>query len=216
MPMLTEAEIERLRITNFIFHVVHHGRADPILLDAAPLGPFEDFFLARISETLEGNRFVFEDGSATRVSLARAAGDPGSFVHVSQELALRLHTSDDRIKRGVLIVMMLSSGNRRFFSLIKYDHEKVIAFDVQDATAVLHDVVNSFTESPNALQKSALIELTDGGGDLAIIDRNRRIGISAFFERFLEVRPAHGVRDDEGGSGGDAQNRSATPTRTAA
>lgn len=191
MPMLTEAEIEALRITDFIFHVVHHGRPDPILLEAVPLGPFEAFFLARISETLKGNRYAFEDGSATRGSLALVAEDPGRFVAVSQDLARRLHTEDDRIKRGVLIVMTLSAGERQFHSLIKYDHEKVVAFDVQNATAVLHDVVNSFTESPNALQKSALIELTAGGGDLAIIDRNRRVGISAFFERFLGVRRQH-------------------------
>lgn len=187
MPMLTDAEVRELRITDFIFHVVHHGRPDPILLQAVPLGHFEPFFLDRISETMKGNRYTFEEGSATRDSLSRVAENPGRFVEISQDLARRLHSGDDRIKRGVLIVMALATGDRRFHSLIKYDHEKVVAFDVRDATGVLHDVVNGFTESPEALQKSALVELTPKGGDLAIIDRNRRVGISEFFERFLGV-----------------------------
>jgi|APEBP8051072661_1049379.scaffolds.fasta_scaffold25779_1 hypothetical protein len=65
MPMLTDTEVEGLRITHFIFRVVHHGRLEPVRLEAAPLGPIEAFFLARIAETLKGNRHAFEEGSAS-------------------------------------------------------------------------------------------------------------------------------------------------------
>ncbi|MBB3396119.1 nucleoid-associated protein [Rhizobium sp. BK060] len=199
MPSLTADEIEQLRITHFIFHVVHHGQPEPILLDAVPIGlgsvpigDFERFFLGRVSDTLKGNRFDFTAGSLTRDNLAAIASAPGRFVDVSQTLARQFHSHDDlRIKRGVLIVMVLRTGTRRLYSLIKYDHEKVVAFDVQDTTAILTDVVNSFTESPAALQKSALIELMQQGGELAIIDRNTRTGISGFFERFLGVTRRH-------------------------
>ncbi|MBY5891714.1 nucleoid-associated protein [Rhizobium leguminosarum] len=191
MPSLTKEEIEKLEITNFIFHVVHHGAAEPILLKQVPIGEFERFFLDRISDTLAGNRYVFLPDSVTRANLAAVAGPPDQFVDVSQLLAKRLHSEDDRIKRGVFIMIALRTGNRQLYSLIKYDHEKVVAFDLGDAVATLRDVVNSFTESPKALQKSALIELTKDGGELAIIDRNSRVGISDFFEKFLGVKRRH-------------------------
>jgi hypothetical protein len=43
MPMLTDTEVEGLRITHFIFRVVHHGRLEPVRLEAAPLGPIVCF-----------------------------------------------------------------------------------------------------------------------------------------------------------------------------
>ncbi|WP_223514633.1 hypothetical protein [Pseudomonas sp. GL-R-26] len=37
MATLTNAEVDALKIENFIFHVVHHGADDPILFDDTPL-----------------------------------------------------------------------------------------------------------------------------------------------------------------------------------
>ena len=36
--------IEEIEITHFIFHVVHHGEDDPILLNNTPIGRFAFFF----------------------------------------------------------------------------------------------------------------------------------------------------------------------------
>lgn len=191
MPNLIAEEIAGLRITNFIFHVVHHGQPEPILLDKAPIGDFEPFFLARIADTLKGNRYVFEGESLTRKGLADIAADEDRFIGVSKDFAIRFHAADQRIKKGVLILIGLETGGRKLHSLIKYDHEKVIAFVLKDAAAVLRDVVNSFTESPTALQKSALIELTADGGELAVVDRIKRVGISDFFGTFLGVKRRH-------------------------
>lgn len=176
--VLTPEEKAALKIDNFIFHVVHHGDKAPILLDQTPVAGFETFFLERVRETLQGNRFIFKPGSQTQADLAKAAADPNVFVPMSKELATRFHALQDRrIKRGVLIVMALSTGARKLFSLIKYDHERVLTFELASSRAVLHDVLNSFTESPAALQKSALIELDGAAGSLATIDRANRTGM---------------------------------------
>src|SRR6202035_3711770 len=72
--------------------------------------------------------------------------------------------------------------------LIKYDHERVLTYRVQTRRALLSAVQNSFTESPNALHKSALIELARTGGELTVIDRTVRKDITDFFRGFLNVR----------------------------
>lgn len=195
MPSLTEAEIAKLRIDKFIFHVVHHGAVDPILLDQVPIGAFEQFFLDRVIETLRGNRFVFSRGSLTRESLAAVRTSPRRFVEESKRLARAFHSGDQRIKRGVLIVIALSAGSRPLYSLIKYDHERVLSYDLQETKAILRAVVNNFTESKDALQKSALIELKGHGGDLVVIDRTKRTGITTFFQDFLGVERQHTEAD---------------------
>jgi hypothetical protein len=84
---------------------------------------------------------------------------PKEFVAVSKELAIDFHSrQDNRIKPGVLMLMRISAGNKMLFLLIKYDHERVLTYAVQSRRALLRDVQNSFTQSPGALHKSALIQ----------------------------------------------------------
>jgi hypothetical protein len=70
--------------------------------------------------------------------------------------------------------------------------EQVLSYDIEgDTRAVLREIANSFTKSAEALQKSALIELTETGGDLVVIDRKVQADISDFFKGFLTVRRAY-------------------------
>lgn len=192
MPLLTDAERDGLQVESFIFHGVHHGAEDPVLFDRTPIGEFEPFFIGRVVETLRGNRFEFEGASETLRELRAAEGGPDAFVAASKKLARQFHRDDGRFRRGILMVTTLVTGPRKLYSLIKYDHERVIAFDVIDANAALRAVVTGLTESPKALQKSALIELSDGGGHLVVLDRSKRTGITDFFRDFLGVRRSHG------------------------
>jgi hypothetical protein len=87
--------------------------------------------------------------------------------------------------------MSVGCGTNAGSSPDQYDHERVLTFDVQDTRAVLSAVANSFTETPEALQKSALVELGAGGGELVIVDRSKRAGITTFFQDFLGARRKH-------------------------
>ena len=191
MPHLSVDERNGLQVDDFIFHVVHHGEDAPILLDSTPIGQFEAFFVGRIADTLRGNRYVFDDGSRTLASLLAMRDGAGAFVEASKDLARAFHKNDGRFQRGILIVTTLRSGTRRFVSIIKYDHEPMVAFDVVDRTAALRAVVTGLTESPRAIQKSALIELVGGGGNLVVLDRGKRTGITDFFRDFLGVDRVH-------------------------
>jgi len=189
---LSEEEIENLSIDKFIFHVVHHHNDEPILLDETPIGDFEDFFLERAMETLQGNQFTFADGSITRTLLKQVLDDESQFVSVSKTLAQTFHAGrDKRIKPGVMILMTLVTGQRKMLSVLKYDHEEAVTYDItDDAKAILKAIANSFTKSADALQKSALIEIVDGGGDdnIVVVDKTVRHEITDFFRGFLACK----------------------------
>lgn len=193
MAILTHAQASSLKIDAFIFHVVHHGQDEPILLEETPIGTFDDFFLERVKDTLKGNRFSFVSESATRQILQEVDDHPNRFVDCSKRLARDFHSRrDKRIKPGVLILMRLSAQSAKFHSLIKYDHEQVLTYTLQNSAAgqkaILQQIANSFTKSPDSLHKSALVKLTKSGGDLVVVDRTVRADITEFFRGFLDVK----------------------------
>ncbi|HEX6038139.1 nucleoid-associated protein [Longimicrobium sp.] len=189
MALISKEESALLDIDDFIFHVVHQGGAEPQLLDATPLGGFKEFFLERVKETLRGNRFVFLPDSATMERLRQVAHDHTAFVSVSKELAREFHTRQDkRIKPGVFIFMRLSAGARSFFSLLKYDNEQVLMYEVDQAQAILTEITRSFTKNTKALQKSALVELTADNAEIVVVDKTVRTDITDFFRNFLGVK----------------------------
>ena len=199
MPVLSDEDKAALRVESFIFHAVHHGHAEPTLHDEVPIGRLAGFFIERVIDTLKGNRYVFDDGSTTLRALQGIEADPGAFVETSKELARQFHRTegrerhDGRFKRGILMVTCLRAGDRRFHSLIKYDHsERVIDIIERGLGADLEEVPNPLTENKKALQKSALIELDADGGKLVVIDQSKRSGITDFFRDFLGVRRALG------------------------
>ncbi|KPB50870.1 Uncharacterized protein ALO57_02013 [Pseudomonas coronafaciens pv. oryzae] len=190
MATLTDDQIASLKISNFLFHVVHHGKGDPDYFEDVPLGKFETFFIARIKDTLRGNRFSFLDGSSVRTEIVKWQDKKTDFLNLSKVLAFQFNEFyDKRVTLGVLIVIELWAGDKRYYSLIKYDSDEVVSFTRSGAKAVLADVVNNFTQSAKSLQKSALIDLdADAGeGQVAVIDRQTRSSISDIFRKFLGV-----------------------------
>ncbi|MGV5526046.1 nucleoid-associated protein [Pseudomonas sp. XP1] len=190
MATLTDEQIASLKISNFLFHVVHHGKDEPEYFDDVPLGKFEPFFIARIKDTLKGNRFSFLDDSSVKAGILEWQGNNITFLELSKLLAFQFNSLyDKRVTLGVLIVIELYAGEKRYYSLIKYDSDEVVSFTRNGAKAVLEDVVNNFTQSAKSLQKSALVDLeaVAGDGHVAVIDRQTRSSISDIFRKFLGV-----------------------------
>lgn len=198
MAFITEQQNRDMQIERFIFHVVHHGEDEPILLDETPIGNFHNFFLGRVREVLKGNRFLFISESSTESKIRSVEDDLGNFVEVSKNLARDFHRfGDSRIKPGVLIFMVINAVDERLYSLIKYDHEEVLTYRVEnDTRAILESVTNSLTKSTKSLHKSGLIRLNENsGGNLIVIDRKVSQDISDFFKGFLSVRRKYNSSD---------------------
>jgi hypothetical protein len=188
MGFLDDNQLASLKLERITFHVVGPDDTDFTLLNELNPGPHGGFFVERVRATNGGNRFVFIESSGTEASLRRILDDPARFDPESRYLAKKFQKGHaGNMGKGVFLLLLLSAGRDTFFSMIKYDHETVLHYEVEQGNAVLEQIKNTFVRSPDALQKSALIRLSETGGEVCVVDRSNRSHISNYFQAFLEV-----------------------------
>ncbi len=191
MIKLSKEQLAALRITRFVFHVVHHGESEPIFLDEIEVGEFEPFFLERVKSILKGTAFEFNPQAGVCSLLEGITDDPSQFLELSRQLAVDFHAhglDDKRIKKGVMILMILSTLEKELFAIVKYEHEEVLRYTNNGSRVILESVTDTFTNSADAMQKAALIDVSEENPVVMVMDRNVRAGISGFFQGFLNVR----------------------------
>ncbi|MDG5815664.1 nucleoid-associated protein [Chitinispirillales bacterium ANBcel5] len=191
MITLSADQLASLSITRFIFHVVHHGEDEPTFFDELEIGDFEDFFLDRARCILKGSSYEFNPQSQVREHLEAIGNESYLFVDRSRQLAVNFHShgiDDKRIKKGVMILMELKALGKEFFAIIKYEHEQVLRYRNDGKKVMLENVMDTFTKSPDAMQKAALIDMSEETPVVMVLDRNVKDGISGFFQGFLNVR----------------------------
>ena len=190
MAFLQAEQLEALAIEKMIFHVIGPDKNELLLLEEINPGPFSDFFLNRIRSVNDGIMFDFIGGSGVLTSLRSITADQTSFSRESKQLAtlFKQHHGGNTSK-GVFLMFLLSAGRDRFHALIKYDHQTVLSYEIEDREnahyALLQQLQDTFVQSPEALQKSAIIGLTDAGGALCVRDRGKPKGITHYFRAFL-------------------------------
>jgi hypothetical protein len=193
MAFLNPDQLKGLAIDRMIFHVVGPEEDQLVLLEELEPGAHTDFFLDRIRTTNSGLKFEFLEASPLLASLKTIYSDASTFAHQTQELAKLFHAGHGRsASRGVFMVFALSSGMDKLFALIKYDHETVLSYKVEETEsgrrAAIAALQDTFVKSPEALQKSALIRLDVTGGELCIRDRSEPSKISQYFRAFVGAR----------------------------
>lgn len=193
MAFLNPDQLKGLAIDRMIFHVVGPEEDQLVLLEELEPGAHTDFFLDRIRTTNSGLKFEFLEASPLLASLKTIYSDASTFAHQTQELAKLFHAGHGRsASRGVFMVFALSSGGDKFFALIKYDHETVLSYKVEETEsgrrAAIAALQDTFVKSPEALQKSALIRLDATSGELCIRDRSEPSKISQYFRAFVGAR----------------------------
>ena len=181
-----------VKIEDFIFHVVHNDGDEPILMEETPIGNFEPFFIDRIREVVEGNKFNFDPDSSFLDEIRVLDKRPHArFLEISKEFAISFHKHDRRISPGVMIFMNVKIDRVRKYVLLKYDHESVVYYvtDEKKHTAILKMLVNTISKHRDALQKSAIIDIdSDPDNPSAIIyDKSKPSHITGFFRDFLGV-----------------------------
>lgn len=191
MIELSDLQLASLRITRFIFHVVHHGEPEPVFFNELDIGEFEPFFLDRVRSILNGTAYEFNPQAGVCTALQEISKDKALFVEHSRQLAVNFHShglEDKRIKKGVMILMEVKTLQKDMFAIIKYEHDQVLRYRNDGAGVVLENVADTFTRSPDSMQKAALIDMTEEEPVVMVLDRNVRSGISGFFQGFLNVR----------------------------
>ncbi|WP_297804151.1 nucleoid-associated protein [uncultured Brevundimonas sp.] len=198
MAFFEQAELDDLKIHKMVFHLVGPSEADFVTLDAVDPGKFNNFFIDRIRSVNSGVPYTFTDASSTRERLSRISENPDLFQTESEKLAedfQRLHGGGTA--PGAFLVFHLKADQNDVFALLKYDDETVLTYDVKEHEdgrryVKLDEIERTFVQNPNALQKSALIRLTDDGlGSLTVLDRRNQQKVARYFENFLAAKRVH-------------------------
>ncbi len=198
MISLSVDQLASLRITRFIFHVVHHGEQEPLFFDELDVGEFEEFFLDRVKSVLKGTPYEFNPQAQVWNHLSAIMEEPALFLDQSRQLAVNFHShglEDKRIKKGVMILMQLKTLEKELYAIIKYEHDQVLRYSNDGEKVILENVTDTFTRSPDAMQKAALIDMSEESPVIMVLDRNVRDGISGFFQGFLNVRRKKSERE---------------------
>ena len=190
MAFFSQEQLDGLSITRMIFHVVGPDASKTVLLEETDPGPFAAFFLDRLKSTNGGLMFNFADGSMLEATLRRVHLDGTTFEAETKNLATQFQNHHSgAASEGAFMIFVLESLGQVYFALVKYDHESVLTYAIQQTAtgnkAAIAELRDTFVKSADALQKSALIKLDDVGGELCVRDRAAPAKVSKYFQAFL-------------------------------
>jgi hypothetical protein len=194
--VLKDEEKQSFVIKRFIFHIIHKDDLNPIYLDEIDLSTEQrNFFKQRFSDVSEGVQHIFTDKDNStfyKDCVSLISNSDRDFIELSKKItaSFKSHhkgTTND----GVFITSVVEvNGDRKLIFLLKLDHRKVYEYTVKDKKALLHLIEKTFVEDKRAIQKSALIDVSDYyGWDVLATDKSAkgRTALTGFFSKFLSV-----------------------------
>jgi hypothetical protein len=194
MAFFTDDELGSLIIDQSVFHIVGPRKEHFTLLEAFDATPYASFFLGRIRSVNGGNRYDFLSDAAVRTKLSRIEDNAGTFQEESEQLAQAFdegHRGSSAIGAFMLLALRCNTG--RAFAMLKFEDEKVLSYAFATGASgrpkpTFGEIERTFVQNRNALQKSALIRLSDDGDAICVSDRQNPARPAAYFEQFLGVR----------------------------
>lgn len=185
-------------LDRIIFHIVSPDLDSPkILMEVDSPEEFSEFFIARISETLKGTVYKFKDDSWVKGQVFSAISSQHAFVDVSERLAGKfqeLFKDDKRLVPGVLMLLQIKNGKRKYGAVIKYDDMSVISYKTESASGgkekpILNQYLNNFVQDKKAIQKSVVFDIACPMSSMICIDRSGSNGdITDKFKDYLQAQ----------------------------
>ena len=194
MACLSDEDLDGLRIEQSVFHIVGPGNEHFQLLEAFDASQHAAFFLDRIRSVNVGNRYRFLEDAPVRTQLARVDVDAAAFQDESEKLATAFNEAHGgNTAVGAFLLFKLSCPSGRIFALLKFEDEKVLSYGLEDGQSgkpvpTFGVIERTFVQNRNALQKAALIRLSQQDDSIFVVDRQNPQRPAAYFERFLYVR----------------------------
>jgi len=194
--VLTTSEKESFEIERFIFHIIIQSEPAPIFLDEVILDDSQiNFFKKRFAEISEGIQHIFKSKPETDfVKYCHELIDnpEKDFIRISKILSAAFKR--EHLKStvdGVFITALVTvERTRKLLFLLKLDNRKVYQYKLHRNKALLKEIKDTFVEDKKAIQKSALVDISDYySWDVLAKERtpgaNR--GIREYFAKFLDV-----------------------------
>lgn len=173
--VLSRSQLDNLVIEQFIFHVILPERRDN------PVEPLNEvvltdsqriFFTDRLREAAYGTQFVFrEDAAHLKDNCQQLLTIPTDYVAISRRIAEDFagrHRGN--MSPGVFVISIaqtLYAENQpvRLVFLAKLDHKLVYRYFLEEVNggtrARMEEITNTLVEDKSAMQKSALVDVSD-------------------------------------------------------
>lgn len=194
MGFLTDQEVDGVRVTRMILHVVGRHDADFVAASETPVQQ-ELFFRQRILEVAASGVHSFTERSQVRPVLEEMARGDLGFEAGGQRLAslffdfhVRQSTS------GAFFVFELRADEAMdvvLYALVKYDYRAAVELSQQpDGQHLLREIVQAFIKDKRAIQKFCLVRVRHGVAE-ALVSASDRMkeapDLTDYFERYLGV-----------------------------
>ena len=194
--VLSEMDKESITIERFIFHIIVENEAKPHYLQELLLTQEQKvFFKHRLIDVAQGLRFTFVDreNAPTYGICKKMVDDNNKFVSLSKKLASAFQEHHDgKMTDGVFVTALVSiNENTSYIFLLKIDNRLVYRYNLHKDRPTLEKIKKTFVEDPKAVQKMALISLSEEySWDVLAFDRVGKKGdIGQYFKKFLGVQP---------------------------
>lgn len=203
--VLNNLQLEHLEIEHFIFHVILPERKEnPVepLNEVVLTASQKEFFTARLKESAQGTQFVFlENADHLKGKCVDLLADPTQLVTVSRQLAVDFAgRHKGNMAAGVFVIAIaktiLSEHTPISFIFIsKLDNKLVYQYFLEESNggirARMEEVTNTLVEDKSAIQKSALINISDSfAWDVLAWERRGKADgdLTDYFKGFLGVK----------------------------
>lgn len=164
--VLTDSDKDSIEIVKFIFHIIIEDEQKPIYLKEVSLNLDQrKFFKDRLIAVAQGIRYIFPDkaNSPTYNYCKEIIDDSTKFLKLSKKItALFKQHHKGNTTDGVFIVALVKiQNNPSFIFLLKIDNRLVYQYKINNDRATLRKITDTFVEDAKAIQKMALISLSD-------------------------------------------------------
>lgn len=209
--VLGQAQRDTLKIHNLIFHIIDPDIPDDdhvVYLDEVRLQEKQKaFFLDRLRDIAEGTQYVFLPNAVHLKDKCEQLLDDGNDFNelsrqITQDFAGR-HL--EQMSAGVFVIAVVkflaaAHEERKLVLLVKMDKRPSFSYKYETingrTVAVMEEVENALSETKAAVQKSAVIDVTDHfAWDVLAYDRVKKPLLSDYFKNFLGVTSRHQESD---------------------
>ncbi len=199
--VLTDRDKESIEIVKFIFHIIIEKEQKPIYLTEVNLNSDQrEFFKKRLIDVAQGVRYIFPDkpNSTTYNDCKDIIEDNTKFLRLSKKISASFQDQHKgNTADGVFVVSLVKIRNSpSFIFLVKIDNRLVYQYKVNNDRATLKKIKDTFVEDMKAIQKMALISLSDEfAWEALAFDRNSGDSIKKYFKNFLGVTEKDDIFD---------------------
>ena len=198
--MFSASDLLMLKVEHFIFHEIRTEADGPLLLDRVELTQHQTgFFIERFADAARHlTEYEFTDAGISNIATRMhdlLDHPPENFVSVSQDLATSFHHHHKgQMADGIMVVAFAMLDRVPLLIILKLDHREVLRYQVEDnahgKSAVFQHVPNTVVQGREALQKMAIVDLSDHyEWDVLAMDRTTNgQRVSQYFEQFLNMR----------------------------